>query len=134
MDHLDAQLYARSLMKALFDQGKDIIDAYWPLILIVMPRDQDFVSLRNIQKAVDNKYNVHIIEHTLQEILDRAHDKGLIFFDGTKFESSRKYALTDTGISSVQALESDRDLHRRINELLDDANQFLIDHYGMTME
>lgn len=113
------QLYTYSLIRSLYEAGSDFIDSFWPLVVKTLPADASAVALQPLQDAIDAKFAVRIPQHSLVIILTRATRRGYIV------RASNRVSLTEKGRSYLADLESEREVERRINELLDDARSFI---------
>lgn len=113
------KLYTYALIRCLYNEGEDYIDSFWPLIVTVLPNEKKALTLQHIQAEIGKKYNLLVPIHSLQVIAKRATDKGYIE------RKSKKFLLTDEGISYVSNLETEREAQRRINELLDEGQKYI---------
>lgn len=118
------QLITYSIVKALYDRGLDYIDAFWPFLLDVLPRDRTAVQMRDMQRMIEEKFGLAIPQHALSTIARRAKKRGLLTIRQGAFAS------TQQGIEHVEALETERDVQRRINEMLEDARRFLAERFN----
>lgn len=117
---MDGLLYTYSLIDALYNEGEDYIDCFWHFVLTVLPVDKSAATITDIQTAIANKHGLHIPIHALNVITTRAKRKGYVI------QQTRNYVLTDKGLERLSSLETKREAERRINELLEDARQFLM--------
>lgn len=112
--------YTYSVAKALYERGQDYIDVFWPFALRVLSESGTPLSLVSIQEKLRESFNLDIPEHSLKSILSRAKNRGYVVGDGkgqfTRVEKGRRY---------VDKLESEREVERRINELLEDIKVYL---------
>jgi len=123
---MDNRLYTYSMVKTLYDKGKDYIDSFWPFVLNVIPLNKSLVPIDNIQNQVRVKYGLDIPQHSLTAIITRAKRKGYVV------QMERKYSITDTGIKYLAMLETEQQISRRVNELLGDAQRFLEQKHHLT--
>ena len=112
-------LYTYSMVRTFFDKGEDYIDSFWPFVLKVLPEDRSFAPIDAIQEEVKKKYGLEIPQYSLSIILTRAKRKNYVV------QSERKCALTESGLTYVSTFETERDVTRRTNELLEDARLYL---------
>ena len=112
-------IYTYSLVKTLYEQGKDYIDSFWPFVLKVMPKDKTPLNLASIQKEVKENFGLDIPEHSLKTIITRASRKGYMI------QRERQLWLTDQGRKFLDSLEPESEIERRINELLEDIENYL---------
>lgn len=115
-----SQLYTYAMIRSLYDREKDYIDTFWPFALKCLPPAESSMKLEDIRAAVEARYSLVIPLNSLQVILGRQRRKGLVvsLADG--------YSLTKKGVDARNALEFDRDVDRRINELIADAHAYLV--------
>jgi hypothetical protein len=117
---LPTQLYTYSLIRSLYDQGDDLIDSFWPLVINVLPRDKTSVPLETVQSKIDNKYGLNIPQHSLGTIVTRAARKGYVE------RGNKTISLTAQGLQYFHLrIEPERQAERRVNELLSDAKTFM---------
>lgn len=121
-------IYTYSLIKALYDEGKDYIDAFWPLVLAAFPSSGGSVGLQALQEAVQKRFSLPIPINSLSVILTRAKRNGLVD------QERRAYSLTPKGRELRGQVEEERDVQRRINELLDEARDFIRERRGVTLK
>jgi len=116
-------IYTYSLVKTLYEQGKDYIDSFWPFVLKVMPKDKTTQDLAYIQKGVKEKFGLDIPQYSLKIIITRAKRRSYLI------QQKKQYRLTDKGENYLDSLEPESEVERRINELLenikDDMNEQL---------
>jgi len=112
--------YIYALIKALFDEGEDYIDAFWPIVIKTFPNDKA-VDLDTIKNALMQNFSLDMPLHVLKIVIKRARRKGYIEVRG------REYKLTNEGIEYLSKLETDREVARRINALLEDMHKYFTD-------
>lgn len=110
-------IYTYALIKSLYDRGKDYIDSFWPFAVKVLPRGK-FVDLSSIQRNLREKFDLEIPLHVLRTILNRAKRTDYIE------QKNERYKLTERGFEYSDTLETDKEVERRINALLEDMEQF----------
>lgn len=113
------QLYTYSLIKALYDKGQDYIDCFWPLVISVLPIEQKGIALTDLQAKVEGRFGLKVPTHSLETVLTRAARKELVIM------KRKAVSLTDEGKLQLASLEIERDVERRVNELIDAATDFL---------
>ncbi|MBM3253770.1 MAG: hypothetical protein FJZ16_05930, partial [Candidatus Omnitrophica bacterium] len=112
-------LYTYALTKTIFEQRKDYLDTFCPFVLKVLPSDGSVLTISSVQENIKNTYGLKIPEHSLKSILTRAKD--LDYLNIEKWKSK----LCEKGIKYLERLEPERDVDRRINELLGDIGSYL---------
>jgi len=116
-----------SLVKTLYEQGKDYIDSFWPLVLKVIPKDKTPLNLASIQKELKENFTLDIPEHSLKTIITRAKKKGYMV------QQKRQFRLTDQGNKYIDSLELESEVERRINELLEDIKNYLNEQLRLSL-
>lgn len=111
------KLLTYSLVKALYDRGKDYIDCFWPFVIGSMPRDKRHLAPEAIADAVQRKYGLTIPVHTIRTLADRARKK-----HGFLSRKESTYALTAEGEVYIQGQESERQVERRLQALVAHAS------------
>lgn len=120
-------IYTYSLVKTLYEQGKDYIDSFWPFVLKIMPRDKTLRNLNFIQKEVKENFGLDIPEHSLKIIITRAKRKDYMI------QQKRQFRLTDQGDNYLNSLEPESKVERRINELLEDIKNYLNEQLRLSL-
>ena len=120
-------IYTYSLVKTLYEQGKDYIDSFWPFVLKVMPRDETTLSLSAIQKGIRDNFGLDIPQYSLKSIITRAKRKGHMIQKGGRFW------LTAKGDNYLDSLEPESTVQRRINDLLEDIRNYLNEQLGLSL-
>jgi hypothetical protein len=113
-------LQTYSLIKALYDEGKDYIDAFWPILLQVMPIDGRPLAPGPMADEVLAKFALKIPVHTVQTLAERARRK-----HGYLLRDNKSYSLTEKGRAYVGGLETSRQVQRRIEALVVHACEVL---------
>jgi len=116
-------IYTYALIKTLYDQGQDYIDSFWPFVVKVIPSNQSVTS-SSIQRNLRRRFNLNVPLHVLELVLARAKTRNHIRKEKDELTSSMKYGLTKTGLNYSAKLETDREVDRRINALLDSIRKF----------
>jgi hypothetical protein len=112
------------MIRTYYDKGKDYIDSFWPFVLKCLPVDKTTLTLELIKYEIKKKYGLDIPLYSLSVILTRAKRKGFIS------QKIRRYVLTEDGIKQLNMFESEREVERRIEELIEDARSFLNKYPG----
>ena len=120
-------IYTYSLVKTLYEQGKDYIDSFWPFVLKVMPKDKTPLNLAYIQKEVKKNFGLDIPEHSLKTIITRAKRKDYMI------QQKGQFRLTDKGDNYLNSLEPESEVERRINELLEDIKDYLNEQLRLSL-
>jgi hypothetical protein len=117
---MDKTLYTYALIKALFEEGKDYIDSFWPLAISVIPPVKS-TTLSLIQHHLSITYDIEIPLNVLRSILRRAKRKGYLTQD------QDRYKLTDKGLKYIGKLDSQKKVESDVNALLQDLVRFYRD-------
>ncbi|MCK4811469.1 MAG: hypothetical protein KAS74_04280 [Methanosarcinales archaeon] len=113
-------LYTYILAKTLYERNKDYVDSFWPFLLKVLPRDEKALGFNSIQRDLKKSFGLDVPKHSLNTlIIDRAKKGGYVK------QTEDGFRLTDSGIKYLEQLESESEINRKVNELLEDIkNQF----------
>ena len=95
---MNSQLFTYSLIRTLYDQGKDYIDSFWPLVVKVLPIDGIGIPLETIQSKIKERYSILIPQHSLRTIITRAARKKLVV------RHEKNVSLTKQGIEFFNKL------------------------------
>ncbi len=110
-------LYTYALIKSLYDKGGDYVDSFWPFVIKVIPGNE-YVDTDCIRHHLEIQSGLRMPLYVLDTILKRARRKG--YLD----RKSKKYLLTEKGEDYLEHLETEKDVERRINSLLNDILVF----------
>ena len=114
---MERLIYTYALIKSLYDQGEDYVDSFWPFAIKLLPVGR-FVDMGSIQRNLKEKFDLEMPLHVLGTVLNRAKRRGYIE------QKKKQYKLTEKGLGYLDALESDKEVDRRINALLEGMGQF----------
>ncbi len=110
-------VYTYALMKSLYDQGQDYLDAFWPFALRALP-PAPAADAQAVRRGLARAFGLEIPLDVVKTILTRAKRKGYVRQD------AGRYRLTPAGRDYVAQLETDTQVERRISALLGDIEQF----------
>lgn len=116
-------IYTYALIKALYDEGEDYVDSFWPIVVRTIPSNQS-VTPSFVQRNLRENCDLEIPLHVLDVILTRAERRGYLRHWTEHPDRFTKYRLTSDGIDYSGRLETDKEVERRINALLEDMRQF----------
>lgn len=116
---MNSKIYTYALIRCLYNKNDDYIDTFWPFIVNVLPNDSVGYTMEKIQDEINNKFKIFIPIHSLSIIATRAARKGIIT------REKKKCIITEKGLEFISNLESEREESRRVNELIEDARQYL---------
>ena len=119
-------VHAYVLIIALYNEGKDYLDCFWPFAIKVIPSNKSVTS-SFIQKKLKRKYNLQIPLHVLEVILARAQKIDYITKEKTDPLTPKKYRITRTGLNYSNKLETEIEVDRRTNALLLSIKKFFKD-------
>jgi len=114
-------VYTYALVKSLCDQGEDYLDTFWPFAIKSFAGDQPLDS-GSIQRNLKERFDLEVPIHVLETMLNRAKKRGYIK------KKERRYQLSTRGLEYSDALETDKEVERRINALVEDMTGFFKDH------
>lgn len=123
--NVSTQLYTYSMVRTLFDKGDDYIDSFWPFVLKVLPEDGSSLELKAIQDGIEKRFGLDIPQYSLAIIMTRAKRKNFVR------QSGKKCTLTPNGLKYLLTFETERDVDRRTNELIEDARHFLNERHTL---
>ncbi|MHA1972681.1 MAG: hypothetical protein ACTSW1_06805 [Candidatus Hodarchaeales archaeon] len=112
-------LYTYTMAKTFYEQKKDYLDTFSPFLLQVLPADRNSIGLFDIQTKIKEKLGLFIPEHSLKSIITRTKKKGYIQ------ERKWQVAIDEKGLNYLERLEPERDVNRRINQLLENIKVYL---------
>lgn len=121
---MEKQIYAYALIKSQYDNKGDFLDSFYPFILSAFPRKMDLVKLNDIQKELKLKINFIIPQHTIRTILNIAIGKGYIEKRELDKKYEYEYKLTNSGETYLDKLETEFEVSRRINYMLNDLKEY----------
>jgi len=116
-------IYTYALIKALYDEGEDYIDSFWPIVVKTIPSNQSVTS-SFVQTKLRESCNLEVPLHVLGVILTRAEGREYLQRWRERSTGATKYRLTSAGINYSAKLETDKEVERRINALLESMRQF----------
>ncbi|MGB9978849.1 hypothetical protein [Methanobacterium sp.] len=114
---MDKLIYTYALIKSLYDQEEDYIDCFCPFVIKSFSEKQ-FLNSVSIQRIMNKKFNLDIPLHVLNNILTRLMARKHISKKGNGYE------LTGMGKGYLNKFETDKDVDRRINALIQDMKLF----------
>jgi len=120
-------IYTYSLVKTLYEQGKDYIDSFWPFVLKVLKKNKTYLDLNSIQDSIRENFGLDIPLHSLNVIITRAKRKGFIK------QQKLQFILTEKGGKHLDSLEPESDIERRINELIEDIKSYLNEQLKLSL-
>lgn len=116
---MNNKLFTYAFAKTLYEQKRDYIDTFYSFVLIILPEDGSPLNIGSIQTKVKDKFGLDIPEHSLKSIITRAKKENYLI------ENKWNAKLTEKGIKYLELLESESEVNRRINELLEDIKIYL---------
>ena len=115
--------YVYALLTAFGEEGGDYLDAFWPFALRVFP-SKGRISCYSIRQELESKFDLRTPINAIQLIVQRARRKGFAEWG----QRRGTFCLTLSGREYLDALETDRDVDRRVNAILTDMRLFLEQH------
>jgi len=120
-------LYAYSMVRTLYEKGRDYIDSFVPLVTSVVSQAATALDIDATGAEVKKAFGLDIPQQSLETIITRAKRRGFMR------QSSGRISLTEEGQKYVRELESERDVERRINELLESGRAYLEKTSGLVL-
>ena len=117
-------IYTYALIKALYDEGEDYIDSFWPIVVKTIPSNQSVTS-SFVQRKLRESCDLEAPLHVLEVILTRAERRKYLQHWTEPSTDITKYRLTSVGIDYSGKLETEKEVERRINALLESMRQFI---------
>jgi len=114
---MEKLIYTYALIKSLYDQGEDYIDAFWPFVIKALLANK-FMDSGSIQRSLREKFDLEMPLHVLGTVVNRAKRGDYVE------QKDKRYKLTNKGLEYLDKLETDKEVERRINALLKDMGQF----------
>ncbi len=98
-EHTMQKLMAYSYAAVLFDESKDIISSFSPLIeYIIINSKKKFITWNNLVSLIDKTYHTIIPSATLHNLLSLIEQKGIIIFN----KASNEINIVDTSKISTR--------------------------------
>lgn len=124
---MERLIYTYSLVRTLYEQGKDYVDSFWPFVLKVMPRDNATLRLSDIQKRIRDNSGLDIPQHSLSTIITRAKKKDYVV------QKKGRFWLTEKGSRYLDTLEPESAVERRVNQLFQDMRTYVNVQLGSSL-
>jgi len=120
-------LYTLAIIQAFHDEGEDIIDAYWPMVVLTMDSNIRY-EIDQLQQGILVAYEIDIPLNSLKTFIKRAINKKYL-------ERDDKFVLlTDKGREYINCCETPKDSERKVNSLVNGARTYLKKTYGYEAE
>lgn len=108
-------IYSYALIMSFYDQGEDYIDSFLPFVLGAI---KDSTNIKDIQNNLKQSYGIEMPSHVATNLLNRAERKDYVAYDRKRFQ------LTSKGIHYLGQLETEAEVERRLNALINDITIF----------
>jgi hypothetical protein len=108
-------IYSYALIMAFYDEGHDYIDSFLPFVLGAI---KDSSDIKDIQDNLKRNYGMRMPLHVATNVLDRAKGKGYVAYGQKRFQ------LTSQGSQYLGQLESEAEVERRLNAVINDIGVF----------
>lgn len=112
-------IYTSALIKAIYDERRDYLDTFAPLLLGVADENK-FSTPGTLNKLVYKEFKIAIPVHLIRTVASRAQRKGYF----KQQINPLAYKLTSEGRSYLGRLENRREVERRINSCIADIQNF----------
>lgn len=116
-------VHTYALIRALYDEGQDYIDSFWPFVVEIIQSNQS-VTKKLIQTKLKKIFNLEVPLHVLSVILARAEKRGYIQHQRAEPMNVIQYSLTKAGLGYSTKLETRKEVDRRVYALLEDMKKF----------
>lgn len=100
---------------AFYDQGEDYIDSFLPFVLGAI---KDSANTKDIQSKLKQDYAIEMPSHVATNVLNRAERRDYVAYDRKRFQ------LTSQGTHYLGQLETEAEVERRLNALINDIATF----------
>ena len=104
-------IYSYALIMSFYDQGEDYIDSFLPFVLGAI---KDSANIKDIQSNLKQNYGIEMPSHVATNVLNRAKRKDYVAYDKERFQ------LTSQGTHYLGQLETETEVERRLNALIND--------------
>ncbi|MEO0302042.1 MAG: hypothetical protein ABIM98_08755 [candidate division WOR-3 bacterium] len=125
---MEETIVAYSLIKSIYESGKDYLDVFVPFILISFPEKQNELDIEHLSTEMERKIGLQVPIHTLSTIITRAVRRGYLIRNKNKCflqEKGRKEAN-----EIISKLHNER---RQINFLIEDIKDFINHKYSVSL-
>lgn len=126
---MEKLIYTYALAKSLYDQGKDYIDAFWPLTLRVFNINKKSLKLISIQGLIKNDLELNIPLHSLETILNRAEKNGYL-----AKKHRHHFEITESGLKYINNFKTNKEVERKLNALFKDIKDFIKSKFNLQKE
>lgn len=113
------RIYSFALLKSFYDEGKDYIDAFQPLLVSSLPPNGGARDISQIKDGILSSLGLDIPEMAVQVVASRAKRRGSVY------RKDRRFGLTNQGKQERPDSHDDRDVNRRVNAFAEDARQYI---------
>ncbi len=119
-------LHSYALIKALYTEGKDYLDSFWPFTIKVIPSNKSVTS-SFIQEKLKQEHHLQMPLHVLEVVLARAQKLDYVVIEKTDPLSQKEYRITRSGLDYSNKLETEKEVDRRTNALVLNIKKFFKD-------
>lgn len=123
---MERALVTYSLIRALYDEGRDYVDSFWPFAVRVLPSDRSPMTPQTVADLVTDRFGLSVPVHTTRTLLERAKQRGRYVV-----RRDKAYALTDAGLEYVGGMETPRSVERRIASFVEAASVYLASNWDI---
>jgi hypothetical protein len=113
--HMKNLIYSYALIMSFYDQGEDYIDSFLPFVLGAI---EDSANIKDIQSNLKQNYGIEMPSHVATNVLNKAKRKDYVAYDKERFQ------LTSQGTHYLEQLETETEVERRLNALINDIAIF----------
>jgi len=116
-------VHTYALIRALYDEGQDYIDSFWPFVVEIIQSNQS-ITKKLIQTKLKKVFNMEVPLHVLGMILARAEKRGYVQHQRAEPMNVIQHSLTKAGLDYSTKLETRKEVDRRVYALLEDMKKF----------
>ncbi len=111
-------IYNYALILALFRQGRDYLDSFYPFVLKVA--DSRRITNIDVQASLNDEFRAKIPIHVIESLVLRCIKQDYLNRDS----STRQITITSKGREYCRTLESESDVKNRAKALIDNIKEF----------
>lgn len=109
-----SKLYSYALIHALYKEGHDYTEVFYPFVLRALSPDFSYSRLKNIRTTINTRFGFDIPRYALETIIRRAIKDGYITYN-----KGQGYVLTKRGVELIQSMDYiEKKQERRLNKFL----------------
>lgn len=116
---MNGPLLTYALVKSLYTQNRDFTDTFHPIVIKAFQKGK-YYNINEIKEFLKDSYGLDIPYHAIETILKR-----LIRLEYLEnINNNSNFILTNKGITYQSKIETDKNIERKINALIDDIKEY----------